>query len=79
MKTISAKIPESDSRMLEKLAQGTPGGVSAVVRAAVHEYCQKEYQNKASRNAIFQEAFGAFKDAPLDSRKHRENLSERMI
>ncbi|MEN8254787.1 MAG: hypothetical protein ABFR33_04885 [Verrucomicrobiota bacterium] len=80
MRTISAKIPDSDNRLLERMAKGMPGGKSsAVVRDAVHQYCTKAASGKAQRNAIIDRAFGAFKDAPLDAKKHRETLSERMI
>lgn len=79
MKTISAKIPDSDSRLLEKLAKSTPGGKSAMVRDAVHQYCAKQAQGTARRNAILRRTKGAFKAAPLDAKKHREDLSKRMI
>ncbi|MDF7800339.1 hypothetical protein P4C99_12750 [Pontiellaceae bacterium B1224] len=79
MKTISAKIQNSDAEKLAELAKSVEGGVSAVVREAVHEYCNKAAADKTKRNAAFREAFGAFKSAPLDAREHRRKLSERVI
>ncbi len=79
MKTISAKIPDLDNRMLEKLAKATPGGKSAIVRNAVHEYCTKQSFSQTRRADVLRRTKGAFKDAPLDAKKHREMLSERMI
>jgi hypothetical protein len=79
MKTISAKIPDSDNRMLEKLAKATPGGKSALVRDAVHEYCSRKSKQKQQLDEAIDSVFGIFKDAPLDARKHREELSKKVL
>ena len=79
MKTISAKIPETDHRQLERLAKETPGGKSAVVRMAVHEYCSKQALDRAEANAIIDRAFGAFSHAPLDAEKHRAEISRKIL
>ncbi len=79
MKTISAKIPDADNRLLEGLAKTTPGGKSAVVRSAVHEYCLKKAVAKTEADAIIDRAFGAFSHAPLDAGKHRAEISRKML
>ncbi len=75
MKTISAKISDHDYRVLENQIKSK----SAVVRDVVHEFCTKQKADAEKRNAIIDRAFGAFKSAPLDAKKHRETLSENMI
>ncbi len=79
MKTISAKIPDTDSRILDRIAEQTPGGKSAVVREAVHSYCAKHANSKAKLDAAIDSVFGIFKDSPLDAVKHRRELSKRML
>lgn len=79
MKTISAKIPDSDYRVLERLAETKSGSKSEVVRDVVHEFCKKQVAGIEKRNAILRRSFGAFKDAPLDAKKHREMISEKML
>jgi predicted transcriptional regulator len=79
MKTISAKISDTDYRVLENLAKRKPGSKSAVVRDVVHEFCTRQMAETEQRNAIIDRAFGAFKAAPLDAKMHRENLSETML
>ncbi len=79
MKTISAKIPESDNLLLERLAKGTPGGKSAVVREAISEYCKTQAVSQSKKSEILHRTKGAFRHEPLDARKHRENLSEGML
>ncbi len=79
MKTISAKIPDSDNLMLEKLAKATVGGKSAIVRDAVHEYCAQQMVSQARKAEVLRRTKGVFKEAPLDAEKHREMLSERMV
>ncbi|MCK5843994.1 MAG: hypothetical protein KAG97_04745 [Victivallales bacterium] len=79
MKTISAKISDSDYQVLGKLAKSPPGSKSAIVRDAVHEFCKKQVAGIEKRNAILRRTKGAFRHAPLDAEKHREELSKRMI
>lgn len=79
MKTISAKIPESDNRLLERLAKATPGGKSAVVRDAVHDYCARQSAKKQNLDDAIDSVFGIFKNAPLDAKKHREELSRKVL
>lgn len=79
MKTISAKIPDSEYLELERLARVTPGGKSAVVRIAVQEHCRKQALDQKEAEAIIDRAFGAFKDAPLDAAEHRKSVSGRLL
>lgn len=80
MKTISAKIPDDDYRVLESLAEEVPRhSKAAVVRAAVNEYCKKHVVGMQRKSEVLQRTKGAFKHAPLDAKKHRESISERMI
>jgi len=79
MKTISAKISDTDYQVLERLAKRKPESKSSLVRDVVHEFCTKQKAEMEQRNAIIDRAFGAFKIAPLDAKTHRENLSEKMI
>lgn len=79
MKTISAKIPDTDSKILDRIAEKTPGGKSAVVREAVRSYCAKHTNSKAKLDAAIDSVFGIFNNAPLDATKHRRELSKRML
>ncbi len=79
MKTVSAKIPDTDSYILDRIAEKTHGGKSAVVREAVHYYCTKHVNSKEKLDAAIDSIFGIFKDAPLDAKKHRRELSKRML
>ncbi len=79
MRTISAKISDSDYQVLGKLAKNPPGSKSAIVRDVVHEFCKKQVAGIEKRNAVLRRTKGAFKNAPLDAKRHREELSKRMI
>jgi hypothetical protein len=79
MKTISAKIPDTDSRILDRIAEQTPGGKSAVIREAVHFYCVKHANSKAKLDAAIDSVFGIFKHAPIDADSHRRELSKRIL
>ena len=79
MKVISAKIPDSDNNLLERLSIGNPEGKSALVRDAVRQYCEKKLVGEKKKDAVIDEVFGLFTHAPLDAEKHRQMLSERML
>lgn len=79
MKTISAKVSDSDYQMLGTLAKNLLGSKSAIMRDVVHEFCKKQVAGIEKRNAVLRRTKGAFKHAPLDAKKHREELSKRMI
>ena len=79
MKIINVKIPESENNILESIAGHKPEDKSALVREAVRQYCAKQAAGQNRKNAVIDEVFGAFKHAPLDAKKHREELSGKML
>jgi metal-responsive CopG/Arc/MetJ family transcriptional regulator len=79
MKVISVKIPDSDNNLLESIVGDEPGAKSVLVREAVRQYCAKQSTGQKRKNAVIDKVFGAFNHAPLDAKKHREKLSEKML
>lgn len=79
MKTISAKIPDADSEILERIAEKKAGGKSAIIREALHSYCVKHANDKTRLDSAIDSIFGIFKDNPLDAEKHRRTLSKKML
>ncbi len=79
MKTISAKIPDTDHLVIERLAKRAHTGKSAIIREALHEYCTKISSEKTTTADAIDRIFGIFKDNPIDSEKLRKDLSNRIL
>lgn len=79
MKTISAKIPDADSEIIERIAEKKAGGKSAVIREVLHAYCIKYANDKTRLDSAIDSVFGIFKETPLDAEKHRRTLSKKML
>jgi Arc/MetJ-type ribon-helix-helix transcriptional regulator len=77
MVKISVNLDDRDARIIDQLAVGKgAGSKSGIIRAAIHECCEKAQQQKTGLTYAIDRAFGAFKEDPLDSDALRRHSNE---
>jgi len=77
MVKVSVNLEDRDARIIDQLATSKGlGSKSDIIRAAIHEYCEKAQKEKDGITYAIDHAFGAFKDAPLDADALRKDSNE---
>ena len=77
MVKISVNLDDGDAMVIDQLASSKRvGNKSDIVRRAIHEYCEKATQEQQGSSYAIDAAFGAFKEAPLDSYTIRKDSNE---
>lgn len=68
MVKVSVNLEDRDAKLIDQLASGkSVGSKSDILRAAIHEYCEKATREQQSVSYAIEAAFGVFKENPLDA------------
>ena len=77
MVKISVNLDDRDAQIIEQLSTGKgSGSKSDIIRAAIHEYCEKAQKEKSGLTYAIDQAFGAFREDPLDAEALRKDANE---
>ena len=74
---ISVNLRDADAQLIDRLAEDKRlGSKSDIIRTAIHEYCEKITKQQDQLLYAVDQAYGAFKDAPIDPNELRNDSNE---
>lgn len=77
MVKISVNLEDRDAELINQLAATRKtGSKSDIVRAAIHEYCERAQREQDGLTYAIDHAYGAFKEAPLDADELRKDSND---